>query len=88
MPEIFNPLRLCLRIVNHKGYFVGKKSFVRFRFESFLADKVFDFLFTLLGKNLVSDPIFNKGLGFPPSERDRLGIRGLVPPTRYVCNLE
>jgi malate dehydrogenase (decarboxylating) len=34
------------------------------------------------GKNLVSDPIFNKGLGFPPSERDRLGIRGLVPPTR------
>jgi len=34
------------------------------------------------GKNLVSDPIFNKGLGFPSSERDRLGIRGLVPPTR------
>jgi len=34
------------------------------------------------GKNLVSDPIFNKGLGFPHSERDRLSIRGLVPPTR------
>ncbi|XP_023348002.1 NAD-dependent malic enzyme 59 kDa isoform, mitochondrial isoform X2 [Eurytemora carolleeae] len=34
------------------------------------------------GKNLVSDPIFNKGLGFPKSERDRLGIRGLVPPTQ------
>jgi len=34
------------------------------------------------GKNLVSDPIFNKGLAFPNSERDRLGIRGLVPPTQ------
>jgi hypothetical protein len=33
------------------------------------------------GKNLVSDPIFNKGLAFPYSERDRLAIRGLVPPT-------
>lgn len=33
------------------------------------------------GKNLLSDPLFNKGLGFPKSERDRLGIRGLVPPT-------
>jgi len=29
---------------------------------------------------LISDPIFNKGLAFPMSERDRLGIRGLVPP--------
>jgi len=28
---------------------------------------------------LISDPIFNKGLAFPPSERDRMGIRGLVP---------
>ncbi len=33
------------------------------------------------GRILVSDPICNKGLGFPISERDRLGIRGLVPPT-------
>jgi len=31
------------------------------------------------GKNLVSDPLFNKGLGFPRAERDRLGIRGLLP---------
>jgi len=31
------------------------------------------------GKNLLNDPLFNKGLGFPRSERDRLGIRGLVP---------
>jgi len=34
------------------------------------------------GKHLLSDPIFNKGLGFPMTERDRLSIRGLVPPTR------
>ena len=33
------------------------------------------------GKNLLSDPLFNKGLGFPRSERDRLSLRGLVPPT-------
>ena len=33
------------------------------------------------GKNLLSDPLFNKGLGFPRTERDRLGIRGLVPPS-------
>jgi hypothetical protein len=33
------------------------------------------------GKNMLSDPLFNKGLAFPLAERDRLGIRGLVPPT-------
>ena len=32
------------------------------------------------GANLISDPLFNKGLAFPMTERDRLGIRGLVPP--------
>ena len=33
------------------------------------------------GKNVLNDAIFNKGLGFPRTERDRLGIRGLVPPS-------
>lgn len=28
----------------------------------------------------MSPQVFNKGTGFPVSERDRLGIRGLVPP--------
>lgn len=32
------------------------------------------------GANLISDPLFNKGLAFTMTERDRLGIRGLVPP--------
>ena len=40
-------------------------------------------LFTLphysAGKNLLTDPLFNKGLGFPRAERDRLGVRGLIP---------
>jgi len=31
------------------------------------------------GKNILSDPIYNKGLGFPRAERDRLSIRGLLP---------
>jgi len=33
------------------------------------------------GRNLIHDPVFNKGLAFPVSERDRLGIRGLIPST-------
>jgi malate dehydrogenase (oxaloacetate-decarboxylating)(NADP+) len=32
------------------------------------------------GKELLCDPMLNKGSGFPDSERDALGIRGLVPP--------
>ena len=32
------------------------------------------------GKELLSDPMLNKGSGFPDSERDAFGIRGLVPP--------
>ena len=39
-------------------------------------------ILVISGKHLLSDPIFNKGLGFPMTERDRLSIRGLVPPTR------
>jgi malate dehydrogenase (oxaloacetate-decarboxylating)(NADP+) len=35
---------------------------------------------TKRGKELLSDPLLNKGTGFPDSERDALGIRGLVPP--------
>ena len=36
------------------------------------------------GANLISDPLFNKGLAFTMTERDRLGIRGLVPPATWV----
>lgn len=32
------------------------------------------------GHDLVRDPLFNKGTAFKMSERDRLGIRGLLPP--------
>lgn len=35
------------------------------------------------GIDLIHDPIFNKGTGYPHHERDRLGIRGLVPPRRF-----
>ena len=35
---------------------------------------------TKRGKELLCDPMLNKGTGFPDSERDSLGIRGLVPP--------
>ncbi|KAG8459961.1 hypothetical protein KFE25_011010 [Diacronema lutheri] len=32
------------------------------------------------GQDLVRNPLFNKGTAFMMSERDRLGIRGLLPP--------
>ena len=35
---------------------------------------------TKRGTALLCDPLLNKGSGFPDSERDALGIRGLVPP--------
>jgi len=35
---------------------------------------------TKRGKELLTDPLLNKGTGFPDSERDALGLRGLVPP--------
>lgn len=34
------------------------------------------------GMSIVHDPLTNKGTGFGLAERDRLGIRGLVPPRR------
>jgi hypothetical protein len=32
------------------------------------------------GINILHDPLFNKGLAFESPERDRLGLRGLLPP--------
>ncbi|KAF0693100.1 Aste57867_15889 [Aphanomyces stellatus] len=34
------------------------------------------------GIDVVHDPLFNKGTGFKDVERDRMGLRGLVPPRR------
>eukprot|EP01104_Vermistella_antarctica_P017214 TRINITY_DN6068_c0_g2_i1.p1 TRINITY_DN6068_c0_g2~~TRINITY_DN6068_c0_g2_i1.p1 ORF type:complete len:658 (+),score=107.09 TRINITY_DN6068_c0_g2_i1:67-1974(+) len=35
------------------------------------------------GLDVLHDPTFNKGTAFSFSERDRLGIRGLVPPCKF-----
>ena len=35
------------------------------------------------GKGILMDPAYNKGAAFPLGERDRLGIRGLLPPRTY-----
>jgi malic enzyme len=37
-------------------------------------------LTTKYGVEVLLDPLLNKGTGFPKEERERLGIRGLVPP--------
>jgi len=36
------------------------------------------------GKNLMNDAVYNKGLSFKRSERDRLALRGIVPPALYT----
>lgn len=52
----------------HKHLDYRKKSFI----EPLLVEKK--------GVDLIHDPIYNKGTAYPYSERDRLNIRGLVPP--------
>lgn len=32
------------------------------------------------GSDVIKDPLFNKGTAFPAAERERLGLRGLLPP--------
>ena len=36
---------------------------------------------TRRGLEVIQAPIYNKGTAFSPSERERLGVRGLLPPT-------
>ncbi|GLE08715.1 hypothetical protein PINS_up020078 [Pythium insidiosum] len=40
------------------------------------------------GINIVHDPLYNKGTGFKMVERDRLGLRGLVPPRRLTMQVQ
>ncbi|KAG6955801.1 hypothetical protein JG688_00011731 [Phytophthora aleatoria] len=42
----------------------------------------------LKGLNIIHDPLYNKGTGFPHVERDRLGLRGLVPPRRLTVEAQ
>lgn len=40
------------------------------------------------GMDLIHDPLYNKGTGFKHIERDRLGLRGLVPPRRLKMSTQ
>lgn len=53
-----------------KAYGIGK--FTSFFFESYL---IFFFL------DILHDPLWNKSMAFTIAERDRLGLRGLLPPS-------
>jgi len=37
----------------------------------------------LRGSELLNNSLLNKGVAFPSGERDRLGLRGLVPPVQF-----
>lgn len=39
------------------------------------------------GIGLIHDPLYNKGTAWPKQERDRLGLRGLVPPAYLDLNV-
>lgn len=39
------------------------------------------------GFGLIHDPLYNKGTAWPPHERDRLGLRGLIPPSFLDMNV-
>eukprot|EP00744_Colponema_vietnamica_P002108 GILI01003392.1.p1 GENE.GILI01003392.1~~GILI01003392.1.p1 ORF type:complete len:630 (-),score=119.73 GILI01003392.1:342-2150(-) len=40
------------------------------------------------GKDVIDDPLLNKGTSFPYPERDRLGLRGLVPPRQLTMKTQ
>jgi len=75
--------------------FSGRAAAVRqFRSSSKILDSDYEFDFTQLknfrkplgtvevGVDCLHDPLFNKGTGFKHGERDRMKIRGLIPPRR------
>lgn len=41
-----------------------------------------------LGPSVINDPWYNKGTAFPMSERERLGLRGLLPPRIITMQLQ
>eukprot|EP01013_Petalomonas_cantuscygni_P015827 TRINITY_DN32740_c0_g1_i1.p1 TRINITY_DN32740_c0_g1~~TRINITY_DN32740_c0_g1_i1.p1 ORF type:complete len:605 (+),score=127.19 TRINITY_DN32740_c0_g1_i1:58-1872(+) len=43
---------------------------------------------TKRGRDLIMDPLFNKGVAFKHAERDRLDLRGLLPPRRLPMQLQ
>ena len=43
---------------------------------------------TKIGRDLLKEPVLNKGTGFKTAERDAMKLRGLVPPRRLRMNLQ
>ena len=40
------------------------------------------------GKNILTDPLWNKGMAHDASERERLGLRGLLPPREISMDMQ
>jgi hypothetical protein len=41
-----------------------------------------------MGYGIIQNPLYNKGTAFSYPERDRLGLRGLLPPRRISMPLQ
>lgn len=37
-----------------------------------------------IGADVLNDPVYNKGTAFPYAERERLRLRGLLPPRLFT----
>ncbi|KAF9602598.1 hypothetical protein IFM89_030204 [Coptis chinensis] len=72
-----------LKIVR-KAATTAKKLHVQNRWLSFTASSACGIrgpcIIEKRGIDIIHDPWFNKDTAFPPTERDRLGLRGLLPP--------
>ncbi|EFC38048.1 predicted protein [Naegleria gruberi] len=72
-----NPLRNCINNTQHCSYSDYQSH------HSFSKDVIFT---NESGIDVMNNGLLNKGTSFSKTERDRLGIRGLIPPT--VSNID
>ncbi len=54
--------------------------------EAFYVNKDGSLATPLKGKDVLANPLLNKGVAFTPNERKELGLEGILPPT--VLTLE
>jgi len=77
----------------NKQYFKSKntissKTFIK-RIKNFIQNKYSKIeIINFRGESVLNDPFSNKTLAFPHDERDRLHLRGLLPPTVITMEMQ